>query len=79
MILEGSEVPFKPTARDLLVYVAGNEHAEHTIMSKTRAYRAIAKGSYVGAIKFKCSCGAKCAVLATEPRVQALRNVDEGT
>ena len=52
------------TARELLVDVAGDDHALHTVMERTLAVR--------GAIKFICSCGVVCEVAATEANVKAL-------
>lgn len=62
-------LPLRATARDLLVYVAGEEHQDHSVVRKT----AVA----VGLIKFMCSCGEVYRVSATKETVDSLRNVPE--
>jgi hypothetical protein len=58
-----------PTARELLVYVAGEDHAYHSVVSRKKAAKAI--------IEFRCSCGSKCQVAATLENLAALRNIPE--
>jgi hypothetical protein len=61
-------VPSPITARELLVSVAGEEHAEHTVMRKEKR---------IGVLAMWCSCGAYCTMLNTEANRLALRNVAE--
>jgi hypothetical protein len=56
------------TARELLVSVAGMEHADHTVMRKEKR---------IGVLAMWCSCGAYCTTLNTEANRLALRNVAE--
>lgn len=57
------------TARELLVDTAGDAHALHTVLSKTKMHK--------GAITFRCSCSMICEVSATLGNITALRNVPE--
>lgn len=61
-------VPSPMTARELLVSVAGDDHAEHTVMRKEPR---------VGFLAFWCSCGSECLALNSEANRLALRNVAE--
>jgi protein tyrosine phosphatase (PTP) superfamily phosphohydrolase (DUF442 family) len=58
----------KFTARELLVEVAGQEHADHTVVERKMSRP---KQPLV----FKCSCGARCSTVFTEDREAALQNV----
>lgn len=53
-------------ARELLVSVAGERHAEHTVVRKDKC---------VGLLRFVCSCGDDFSVLDIELHRLALRNV----
>ena len=64
-------LPFGPTARDLLVAVAGNEHDTHSIVARRKQSR--------GVITFACSCGEVFKIIATPEISTALRNVAEET
>lgn len=57
------------TARELLVYVAGEDHALHSVIGK--------KKPFGGEIRFVCSCGQPFEVAATDANLAALRNVVE--
>lgn len=57
------------TARELLAYVAGEEHADHSIASKAAPSK--------GMVQFQCTCGAMCIVVAVNRYTDALRNVME--
>ena len=59
--------PLNSTSRDLLEYVAGPEHALHSVVSKERI-----KGGF---LRFLCSCGSVCTVEATTVNLAALRNI----
>jgi hypothetical protein len=64
--------PAKFTARELLVEVAGVDHAQHTVVAwrepeSMRPPR--------GALHMRCSCGALCSTLATDENIAALQNV----
>ncbi len=58
----------RPTARDLLVRVCGDEHATHAVSSKRTRKLTIA---------FRCTCGREGIAAATEETKAALRNVPE--
>lgn len=55
------------TARDLLIAVAGNDHALHTVVQRTHPYR--------GLLSIVCSCGTTFETVATRENTDALRNV----
>lgn len=57
----------KMTSRELLVDVAGEDHALHTVIART--------GARNGSIEFACSCGVRCSVIATKENELSLRNV----
>lgn len=62
-------LPTAPTARDLLEYIAGETHALHTVMTKTKAPR--------GYIVFTCSCGSVYKIEHKKEYSIALKNVPE--
>lgn len=69
------------TARDLLEYIAGREHAEHSVVSKevtlTPTSLVTKMKPRVVTLTFRCTCGALCVAPATAPNLEALRNVPE--
>lgn len=59
--------PGRMTARELLVYVAGEDHALHSVATREPLER--------GQVGFTCSCGASFRVSALKKYLDALRNV----
>jgi hypothetical protein len=57
------------TARDALVYAAGEEHGYCTVVAKG--------GVHNGKISFRCLCGTVYIVRATNANKDALRNILE--
>ena len=60
--------PSPMTARELLVEVAGKDHALHSVVAKLA-------DAPKGRLTFRCSCGTLCYALASEENVLALQNV----
>lgn len=55
------------TARETLIEVAGETHAEHTIVDRLAQER--------GVIPVRCSCGALVEIPATKENTHSIRNV----
>lgn len=67
--MKTSLLPYKATARDLLVYVAGAKHQDHGIVARTKEKK--------DSIRFACSCGDVFEIEATFNNKAAIRNVAE--
>lgn len=67
--------PGRLTARDVLVFAAGEEHWHCTVIAKGRVKKGVGKGK--DTVAFKCLCGNTYIVAATADHKAALRNIPE--